>query len=337
MGKPQKHMIRFALLTLLLLEPFALILAQDGGYAGSFQRMGFGARGMAMGNAMTAVHTEGIYGHYNPALAADTTYADRNQVDFATAVMEFDRNLHMAGVHFHLPPAAGIGVQLISASVKGIDGRTSSGYHTEMLSTNEYQLLTQFAIRFHPSVWAGIGLKLTTADYHSDIRRPVSFGGDLGLKITTGGRVTVGFTIQDLLSAYQWNVFGLFGDELQKVANQKFPIRLKSGIAYKLNEELLFAGEYEYRINPADFEISDSHRYNSKNIRLGTRYTIHERLSLRGGFRFIDLRYKNTPTLSAGFSVHLPFDRFSPSIDYAFIQEPNKIANLHVFALRLLI
>ncbi len=337
MGKPLKHMFRFALLTLFLLEPSALIFAQDGGYAGSFQRMGFGARGMAMGNAMTAVHTEGIYGHYNPALVADTTHSNRNQVDIATAVMEFDRNLHMAGVHFHLPPKAGLGLQLINASVNGIDGRTSSGYHTEMLSTNEYQLHTQFAIRFHPSVWAGIGLKLTMADYHPDIRRPVSFGGDLGLKVTTGKRFTIGFTVQDLLSAYQWNASGLFGDELQRVTNQKFPIRIKSGIAYNVNKELLFACEFEYRINPADFQLTDARRYNSKHVRLGTRYSIHERLSLRGGFRFIDLRYKKTPTLSAGFSVHLPFDRFSPSIDYAFIQEPNRIANLHVFALRLLI
>ena len=39
-----------------------------GGLAGAPMRMGFGARGMAMANALTAVKTDDETGYYNPAL-----------------------------------------------------------------------------------------------------------------------------------------------------------------------------------------------------------------------------------------------------------------------------
>ena len=42
--------------------------AQVGGHAGAFTRLGFGARGMGMGNAMTAVTDGYVVGSYNPAL-----------------------------------------------------------------------------------------------------------------------------------------------------------------------------------------------------------------------------------------------------------------------------
>ena len=38
------------------------------GLAGAPMRMGFGARGMAMGNAMTAVTSGDVQSYYNPAL-----------------------------------------------------------------------------------------------------------------------------------------------------------------------------------------------------------------------------------------------------------------------------
>ena len=48
-----------------------------------------------------------------------------------------------------------------------------------------------------------------------------------------------------------------------------------------------------------------------------------------------DLKDSGSGHLSAGFSINLPFDRFSPSIDYAFVREPYGVANMHVFAIRM--
>ncbi len=43
--------------------------AQLGGLPGAFARMGFSARGISMGNAMSSVTTGDVMGYYNPALS----------------------------------------------------------------------------------------------------------------------------------------------------------------------------------------------------------------------------------------------------------------------------
>ena len=46
------------------------VVAQNGGFAGASTRLGYSARGLAMGNAMSAVTSEGAFSYYNPAQAA---------------------------------------------------------------------------------------------------------------------------------------------------------------------------------------------------------------------------------------------------------------------------
>jgi hypothetical protein len=70
-------------------------------------------------------------------------------------------------------------------------------------------------------------------------------------------------------------------------------------------------------------------------IRSGTRYRLHERVAVRVGLKFEDLEGESVLLPSAGFSLMLPYDRFSPSIDYAFVREASQLTTMHVFALRL--
>ncbi len=334
MNRNSLHIALLACFTLLgpLILNTAVVLAQSGGYSGSFQRMGFGPRGMAIGNAMTAVTGEGVYGYYNPAHAAAA--ARRRQLDISTTIMEFDRNLNMANAHFHLPPAAGIGIYLLHAGVSDIDGRSSSGYHTGTLSTNEFQLGTQFGLRFHERIQGGIGLKLNMARYHEELDSATSFGIDLGLKANITDRITTGFVVQDLLASYQWHASELYGDDFNRASNHHFPVRLKTGTAFQLHETLLLATEIERRIHRP--ETADN-AINTTFLRAGVSYRMHERFTFRSGIRIHQPGSDPVSALSAGFSIHLPFDRFSPSIDYTFAEETNKVANLHVFALRLLL
>ncbi|MDZ7659214.1 hypothetical protein [Fodinibius sp.] len=73
-----------------------------------------------------------------------------------------------------------------------------------------------------------------------------------------------------------------------------------------------------------------------KNLKIGSGFQLHERITLRGGWQVNDLSsIKQTNHFSTGFSVHLPFDLFSPSVDYAFVQEPNNISYMHTFGIQL--
>lgn len=323
-------------------------VAQSGGYAGSFSRMGFSPRGMAMGNAMTAVHQEGSYAYYNPAMAAIPT--ESIQLDFSTAALRFGRQLHMVTANIQLPPSAGLSISLLNARVANIDGRTSSGYHTGMLSVNEFQLIGNFAIRFSGRIWAGVGIKYNLANLHTELPNSQNVGIDAGLRVALTNNLTFAVAVKDVLSEYRFDSTDLFGQTAGSVNTYSFPLRLIAGAAYEISDAWLVSIDTEFRFQTSDVLRADStirtvdgfppivrmeETSQTTFLRAGSRYSLHERVAIRGGFEFYDVGGENQLQPTAGFSLHLPYDRFSPSIDYAFVREPSLFSSMHVFSIRL--
>lgn len=299
-------------------------LAQTGGSAGAFSRMGFGPRGMAMGNALTSVTDQGIYSYYNPALAAQI--ASDNQVDFSTAAMSFDRSFNTANGTFQMPPSAGISLSIINANVANIDGRSVDGYDTGTLKTHEYQIASALGIEISSGFSVGIGLKYLIADYHSDLSNAKTLALDFGALYTFSDRLKAGFTVKDLLASYNWNSSTLFGDDSSGRIDD-FPTQFQVGLSYYPFSGLLLSLESGHITHE---------NFSANNFRIGSSYDLHERLTLRAGWQVDDLSsLTNSNHFSTGFSVHLPFDFLSPSMDYAFIQERNYISFMHTFGLRL--
>ncbi|MDZ7659213.1 MAG: hypothetical protein U5J89_08035 [Fodinibius sp.] len=201
----------------------ASTIAQNGGSAGSFSRMGFGPRGMAMGNALISNTTNGTFSYYNPALIAQST---GTQVDFSTAAMSFDRSLNTASGTFELPPTAGASLSLINANVSDIDGRTSSGYHTDMLSTQEYQIAAAFGQQISDHLSVGIGLKYYISDLHNDLPNATTLGLDVGVLYMFSDRLQAGAVIRDLLASYSWSSGTLYGDN-SSARTDAFPTQLQ--------------------------------------------------------------------------------------------------------------
>lgn len=337
----------FLLPLLLLLTEFTI--AQHGGFAGSYNRLGFGARGMSMGNALTAVTHEGIYAHYNPALAA---FIMETQLDISSASMSFDRRLNSINVAFQLPPQAGINIGLQHGGISNFDGRSVSGNPTERFSINEMNLFIAFGLRTSDRLSLGFTAKLLYADYFKNVSTQTGFGIDIGAYLKATESFHFGFSIRDLLSAYNWETSELYGTQGRSTEN-KFPIRVTLGVAYHSHETgLLISADVESQQQRSQSPIiiqtigqtgGPSIRIERQNtrtslnmLRFGSAYKIHERITLRGGWQFNDLKNINeTHIPSLGFSLHLPHTRFSPSIDYSFLREPEGISNIHVFGLRL--
>lgn len=337
------------LLTLVLLAgSVELTLAQSGGTGGAFTRMGFGPRGMAAGNALSAVPQQGIYAHYNPALAA----FGKRQADTGTALMAFGRTLNMVNVGLRLPPSAGLNLGLLHAGVSGIDGRTSSGYHTEMLSVNEFQFFSAFGIRLSGRAALGLSVKLNMARLHAQMDMSRSVGFDLGLLYRLAPRWHVALVVQDVLSSYQWNSSGLYGEQRGRTRTDTFPLRIKTASSLVLpGDRLLVSAEWEVQRQsgevvrrerpegvypPGSVRLYDSDTMNRYLLRTGLVWLAHERLTMRAGWEITDLAYiSDTHKLSAGLSVHLPLDALSPSVDYTFVREPLGLASLHMVAIRL--
>jgi len=332
----------------ILMHP-AELLAQSAGFTGSFSRMGFAPRGMAMGNALTAVHHEGAFGYYNPALTAKP--GDQIILNFSSSALSFDRQLHMVNTHFQLPPSAGISLALINARVGEIDGRTQSGFATETLSTSEYQILTNFGIRFSETFWGGIGIKFNMSDFHEEVSSSTSIGVDAGFYKQIG-TVGLGITVQDLFATTRYDTSDLFGANTGASRSNSFPTRFKIGASYlsPAVDGLLVSVDYEIQVLQSEIKRESTELIegrprnvvsrnevvtNSQFVRLGSRYNLHPRFTLRAGLRGIDLNHDFNIQPTAGFSLHLPFDRFTPSIDYAFVREPSQISTMHVFSIRL--
>ena len=108
---------------------------------GSFSRLGFGARGMGMGNAMSAVIDGSLVSYYNPALAP---FQVGNSFQTSYSILSLDRSLNFINYtrRFELGKKvnpdgtivprsiAGISVGIINAGVSNIDGRDSDGRKT---------------------------------------------------------------------------------------------------------------------------------------------------------------------------------------------------------------
>ncbi len=331
--------------TLLILCTGSSIFAQSGGFAGASQRIGYDPISMSMGNAMTATTSLGSYAFYNPALAA--IKLDYIQTNLSVSSLEYDRIHQTAGVAFQLPPSAGISINITRTGINDIDGRSLSGYPDGEFDASEYQFHTAFAIRMSNKVSAGVGFKINYANYHNDLDPATSVGLDLGILYKINTHFNFAFAIQDLLAEYRWNSDDLYGQSQSRTLVNKFPTRFKWALAYQ-KENFTISTEYEIQaltseVNEEEIFISGGRptlissitelKTNAQQFRLGGSWNAHERVTLRAGYQLPDMSDSESWGAGAGFSVHLPFDKFAPAVNYAFVMEPNRVSNMHVFSL----
>jgi hypothetical protein len=263
--------------------------------------------------------------------------------------MSFDRFLQTAGVHFQLPPSAGLSFVVIHTGIRDIDGRSVSGYPTRRFDAADFQFRGDFGIRLSEKIYGGIGIKFSLADYHPDLKNATSFGIDLGMLLNTESPFNFAFTIKDLFAGYNWNTQSLYNlDQAQNTLNN-FPTRLTFGTAYQAAKWSV-SMDYEYVISSTDVTsnqivlidgipsyqtITEDVTSTLSQLRFGSSVDLHERFSLRAGMGLPSIENTDSWNVSTGFSIHLPFDYLQPSIDYAFVKEPYRISNMHVFTLRL--
>ena len=303
---------------LILLSFFNTGTAQVAGSAGAFARMGSGARGMGMGNAMTAVITGEIQSYYNPALAA---FSDQRTAGATFGLLSLDRHLNFLNYVQPIRPTGGISFGLINAGVSNIDGRDADGEKTGELSTSENQVFLAFSNRIDPRIAIGIAVKL----YHSKLYDQVSsttVGFDLGLCVLATDEISIGAAVQDLGSKYKWDTQAIY-DQNGKSTEDKFPNLRRIGIAYRLPAN---SG-----VISAEFENSS---LRTNVIRIGAEYTPLENFAFRGGIDRLDFSEDATgakPTF--GFTIRNSFIDWTPSLSYAYVFEAFAPHGMHIITL----
>ncbi|MEK6569783.1 MAG: PorV/PorQ family protein [Bacteroidota bacterium] len=284
-----------------------ILYAQLAGSPGSFSRVGFGARGIGMGNALTAITSHDVASYYNPALPA---FAEQRSVNATYSFLALDRRLSFLSYTQPIRPTAGLSVGLIYAGVRNIDGRDSDGEHTADYSTSEYQFFFAFSNRFSDQISVGVAAKL----YYNNLFRDATsttVGLDVGALYKVTESISVGAAVQEINTKYRWDTSKLFGRN-GNTTTELFPLLRRIGVSYRLPDDR--------GIIAIDLESSNK---GTTIIRAGTEIVATEFFTLRGGIDRIQTeKNSNGVKPSLGFTLKKGFDGLSPSLTYAYVFEP---------------
>ena len=293
---------------------------------GAFSRMGFGARGIGMGNAMSAVTEGNLVSYYNPALSA---FQNGNLFQTSYSFLALDRSLNFLSFtkRFDLSKnkeqkrSAGISLGIINSGVGNIDGRDNEGVQTENLSTSENQFFIGFANRFSAKLSIGISAKFYYYKLYKDVSA-TSVGIDLGALYIFNEHLNLSLMISDINSKYKWDSTPLYGQS-GTITEDKFPILKKIGVSYSEKSiGLIAAVEYENSNGGTNI------------IRGGAEYNIIDKLFIRAGIDQFNLSNSDFPAKPAfGFSYFKDFDNITVGVDYAFMVEQYSNQDRHIVGL----
>lgn len=300
---------------------------------GAFSRMGFGARGIGMGNAMSAVTDGFLVSYYNPALSV---FQENTSFQTSYSFLSLDRKLNFINFTHRFDfydkgdenkenkvpkSSAGISIGIINSSVSSIDGRDDSGNPTGALSTSENQLFFAFSNKFSQKLAIGIAVKY----YYYKLYEDLSSSGiafDLGAIYTLNDQIHISFVLTDINSKYKWDTTPLFGIDGSN-NEDKFPLLKKIGVSYK-------SDEYNFILS-LEFENSNA---GTNIIRVGAEYNIYDQLYLRGGIDQFNLSNSDFPVRpSLGFSYFKMFGKLLVGVDYAFVVERYSPSDRHIIGL----
>lgn len=291
------------------------MFAQLGGTPGAFTRMGFNARGISMGNAMTSVISGDVTGAYNPSLSA---FQNEHLINLNYSFLTLDRSLNYVSYtkNFKLPNqsegGAGITFAWLNAGVGKIDGRDIDGFKIGEFSVSENQFLFAPSIRVSEKFSLGVGFKF----YYSKMFEGVtstSFGFDLGGLYKVNDKINVGLTIRDINSKYQWNTTEIYGS-LGNQTDEKFPKLYTLGVSYLLPNN--------FGVVSLDYETSNK---KSNIIRIGTEIKPIKDINFRAGVDRFDMSADDKmggARAMFGVGYQKALKNFDLGIDYSFVIEP---------------
>ena len=285
------------------------------GYSGSFLRMGTSARSLAMGSGFTAEIDQGFSAYHNPASIA---FLNKRQLAFSHHALNLDRRLMMSSISTGLPPTAGLGVAWVSSGVDNIQGRSTSGYKTQILSTSEDAIFISFAQRITPWLALGINVKILRHQLPMNESQLAGKGTgfDIGFMVLPEEKFRFAFMIQDLNTNYQWNTGDVFEGE-GRVYKESFPTMYRLGTTFTF-QRIYFTGDIGVVANQDDILGS--------TLRFGGEYRLAENYFIRGGF--------GNNRFSLGAGLNFTFLKLNDAFfDYAVVIEPHSVSQgmIHVF------
>jgi len=295
-----------------ILTAAALLNAGDkASFAGGFLRMGASARAMAMGSGFTAEIDAGFSAYHNPG---SMVFTNKRQLGFSHHFLPLSRRFMAANISTPIPPSAGLGIAWISAGTDKIDGRTSSGEHTQYLSTSEDAFMISFAQRILPWFSAGLNIKILKHQLPMNTMDLAGkgMGMDFGVFIRTEKGANLAFMVQDLNSRYHWKTDKIF--ERGKEYVEQFPTIYRAGTTFHYGKVYVAAD---------GGMIMNGKELLGYTIRIGGEYPYMDHYFIRAGL--------GNGRMSVGIGVDWSLLKDNDAkLDYAFVFE-NPAGSAHIF------
>ncbi|MCF8260517.1 MAG: hypothetical protein K9J12_07065 [Melioribacteraceae bacterium] len=301
---------------------------------GAFSRLGFGARGISLGNAMAATNTGNLVSYYNPALAS---FQEDIFIGTGYSFLSLDRSMNFLNVtkkfEFGKKPGsnskprsvAGLSFGIINSGVSEIEERDNQGTKSGSLSTSENLIYLGLSNKFSEKFSLGVSFKFYYYSLYEDIST-TGFGMDLGAIYSFSDNLKFAIVLRDVNSKYRWDTTELYGQS-GNTYEEKFPL------------SKVFAASYFYE----EYKLSGSVEWESSNagtsyLRMGLEAELNEFFILRGGFDRLDISNSDTPIRpSAGFAFNYSLGGIKTVFEYAFSIEPYSSFDKHIIGLGVLL
>ncbi len=289
-----------------------------GGYAGSYLRMGLGARDMSMGGGSAALGIDAYTMFTNPS---GLVFLEGHHATATANAMALDRRLFFLGYGQSVGGGkaglfkAGLALGWLCAGVQNIDARNFDGVQTGDLSFWENCFILSFA--FYPAEFVSIGLNLKVL-YSifpgiTDAGEGLSSSGlglDFGLTVRPLDNVRAGLVIKDVMAKHTWDSQSLYERGTQTV--NPFLRSVRGGVAACFFKKRLTA--------VLDLEKIE---YNPLVAIAGLEFEAARGVFVRCGL------HGGTPSLGAG--VRITVGTIAGKIDYGFVPDPVAPWPNHIF------
>lgn len=282
----------------------------NGGYAGAFQRIGLGARSMALGNTGLADEASGYSFFYNPAT---TAYVNGKIFSLSYSFMSLDRLFNFIGYSMKVPPGAGFSIGWINSGVGDIPEINSLGEITGEIEHSLNGAYFNFARAFSKKISAGLTIKYLWENLGmgADRYKSAGWGWDFGTLYRFNKNLTFAASVRDVASKLKASTDKLF--EFGGTTIDKFPVLYLVGAKYTTPFKWLHV--------LYDFETSNK---NHMKHHLGLEAVYKDLLALRFGL--------NNGNFTAGAGMAFKLWRYKSRLDYAFVPSIVDEGSSHVFS-----
>ncbi len=300
------------------------------GAAGSFLRLGIGARAKAMGDAYTALARGIEASYYNPA---GLPFLDKKEVVVSYRVLSLDRQFTYLGFGVPIRPKVAAGEQTINgglaltwihAGVSNIDGRDSDGGHSEDLSNSENAFMLSFGLRPTQKLALGLSVKVILNRFPNvgisgETVSANGVGFDFGALFTPNDWLSLGVVVKDINSKYRWNTQDIYGENGSETID-KIPKSIRTAIAIKMPrmKSVTLAVDVEQFFKSRVFKDRIDTR-----VHMGVQGLVRQNIVLRGGL--------DDGSLTAGGGYQFKVFGKTGQLNYAFSAPGNRPEEDHVF------